>query len=332
MRTPGSLAQRGSALALLAFLVAPMPTGAQSNNGGLDLLLPIGARATAMGTAFAAEQGSEAVWWNPAGIARMTKPEFALDHFQNTFIKGGEAVSLILPAGAIGVFGIAARLFSYDSSATTTGNAEEVGISRPRSVALGASFAASFGQRLSAGVSFRVYQLSVPCSGICSEVFSTSFTSSTVDAGIQFRPTPTSPAQIGVLLSNIGPNLQVHDQPQADALPARLHVGASYQPTSPSWDPALRVKGTAEFVSTPAFSSREFHFGGEVGYLSGQTTLQIRAGYVLQTSNGSEGGTGPSIGLGLSSGRVQLDLARIFETFSTGLGSPPTYISIRVGL
>jgi hypothetical protein len=29
---------------------------------------------------------------------------------------------------------------------------------------------------------------------------------------------------------------------------------------------------------------------------------------------------------------VQLDLARIFESFSSGLGKPPTYISIRIGL
>ena len=323
----------GRLLALLALAFAPAGARAQTNSGALDLLLPIGARATAMGSAFVAEQGSEAIWWNPAGIARLTKPEFSIDHFENIFLSGGDAVSLILPAGPVGVFGIAARLFTYDSSSTTSKTGEDIGITSPRSIALGASFAASFGQRFSAGLSFRVYQISVTCSGVCSDAFATSPYTGYLDAGIQFRPSPTGPLQIGVLVSNLGPNLQVHDQPQADALPARLHMGVSYLPTSPNWDPALRVKGTAEFVSSLALSSKELHVGGELGYTSGATLLFVRGGYVMQGAiAGGERGTGPSVGLGLASGRVQVDLARIFETFSTNLGKPPTYISIRVSL
>lgn len=323
----------GRLLALLAVALAPAAIRAQTNSGALDLLYPIGARATAMGSAYVAEQGGEAIWWNPAGIARLTKPEFAIDHFENIFVSGGDAVSFILPAGAVGVFGIAARLFNYDSLSTTSQTGEDIGISSPRSIALGASFAASFGQRFSAGLSLRVYQISVACSGVCSDVFATSPYTGYLDAGVQFRPSPTGPLQIGILLSNMGPNLQVHDQPQADALPARLHVGVSYQPTSATWDPALRVKGTAEFVSSMALSSKELHLGGELGYSSGSTLLFVRGGYVVQgATDGGERGTGPSFGLGLASGRVQVDLARVFETLSTNLGKPPTYISIRVGL
>ena len=286
-----------------------------------------------MGAAYAAEQGSEAIWWNPAGLARMTKPEFGIDHFENIFVAGGDAVSLVLPAGVVGVFGIAARLFNYDTSSTTSSTGEEIGITNPRSIALGATFAAAFGQRLSAGVSLRLYQFSVVCSGACGSVFATNPYTGYLDAGVQFRPAPTGSLQFGVLLSNLGPNLQVHDQPQADALPARLHVGVSYQPTSPHWDPALRVKGAAEFVSSLALGSKELHLGGEVGYASGATMLFARGGYVLQASSGDgERGTGPSVGLGIASGRVQVDLARVFETLSTNFGKPPTYISIRVGL
>ena len=328
--------RRGSRLlALIGIGIALVPATvrAQTNSGALDLLLPIGARATAMGAASVAEQGSEAIWWNPAGLARLTKPAFALDHFENIFVTSGDAISFILPAGAVGVFGIAARLFNYDTLSTTSQTGEDIGITSPRSIAVGASFAASFGQRFSAGFSFRVYQLNVACSGVCADVFPTSPYTGYLDAGIQFRPSAAGPLQFGVLLRNVGPNLQVHDQPQADALPARLHVGMSYQPTSPSWDPSLRVTGTAEFVSSPALSSKELHFGGELAYTSGSTLLLVRGGYVMQgATGGGERGTGPSIGVGLASGRVQVDLARIFETFSTNLGKPPTYISIRVGL
>lgn len=320
-------------LALFVIVLVPVIARAQTNSGALDLLKPIGARATAMGTAYVAEQGSEAIWWNPAGIARMTKPEFAIDHFEDIFVVGGDALSLILPAGAVGVFGISARLFNYDTLSTTSTSGEDIGTTNPRSIALGATFAASFGQRFSAGLSLRMYQFNVVCSGACGDAFTTNPYTGYLDAGVQFRPTVTSPLELGVLLSNMGPNLQVHDQPQADALPARMHVGASYRPTSAGWDPALKVKGTAEFVSSLALSSKELHFGAEVGYASGSTLLLARGGYVFQgTTGGEERGTGASFGVGLASGRVQVDIARVFETLSTNLGKPPTYISIRVGL
>ena len=322
----------GRLLVLVAVGLVPASGRAQTNSGALDLLYPIGARATAMGAAYSAEQGSEAIWWNPAGISRMIKPEFGIDHFEN-FILAGDAVSLILPAGAVGVFGLAARLFNYDTIPGTGVAGESVGITNPRSISLGATFAASFGQRFSAGLSFRLYQINVACSGVCSDAIATAPYTGYVDAGVQFRPSPTSPVQAGVFLSNLGPNLQVHDQPQADALPARLHIGASYQPASAGWDPAVRVRGTAEIVSSVALSSKELHVGAELGYTSASTLLLVRGGYIVQAvADGSERGTGPSLGLGIASGRVQLDLARIFETFSTNLGKPPTYISIRVGL
>lgn len=310
-----------------------MGAWAQTNSGALDLLKPIGARATAMGAAYAAEQGGDAVWWNPAGLARMTKPEFALDHFADVFVASGDAISLILPAGAAGVFGLEARLFNFDTTSTTTGTGEEIGITTPRSISVGATYAASFGPRFSAGLSLRFYQFKVACSGACADIFATDPYTGYLDAGLQFRPSPSGPLQFGVVLSNLGPNLQVHDKPQADALPTRIHLGGSYRPTSAAWDPALHLAGTAELVSSLAFSSKEVHVGGEVAYASGTTMLFARAGYVLQ-AQGADGerNTGPSFGAGIASGRVKIDFARVLETVSTGLGVPPTYISIRLGL
>ena len=320
------------ALALLATLWPFAATRAQTNSGALDLLVPIGARATSMGAAFVAEEGSEALWWNPAGLARLTKPQFALDHFATFQITSGDAVSFIVPAGVVGVFGIGARLFNFGETESTSDQNEVIGISTIRSVTVGASFAATFGPRLNGGVSLRLYNFAAPCSGICTDLVVEGVNTGFFDAGIQFRPSPTGPFTFGASFSNLGPNLQVNNKAQADQLPARVHLGLSYRPTSETWDPRLRVRTTAELTTTPAFSSREFRAGGEVGYVSGETTLLVRAGYAHQTSTGSESSLGPSLGLGLANKRVELDFARIFETFSTGLGKPPTYISIRVGL
>lgn len=319
-------------LTVAILLCASVRARAQSINAALDLLLPIGARATALGTAVVAEAGSDAIWWNPAGLARLTKPVFALDHFATFQIESGDAVSLVLPAGPVGVFAIGARLFNFGTTTTTGTNNEELGSSSLRSIAVGGSFAASFGERFSAGLSFRLYQLSAPCSGICDNVVSGDFSTGVVDAGVQYRPSAASPFEFGAVLSNMGPNLQVHDQLQADELPARLHVGMSYRPTSPGWDPAIRVRTNVEFVSTPALSTREVHVGGELGYVSEQATVSLRGGYIYQESSGPESSVGPSIGFGLTSGRVRLDFAQVFDTFSTGLGKTPRFVSIRVGL
>ena len=328
----GARARQSRYFLLAALLLAPVNVRGQSVNGALDVLFPTGARATSMGTAVAAEQGGEALWWNPAGIARLTKPEFALDHFATFVVESGDAASFILPAGPVGVFAISGRLLNYGTTTNKDVNNVELGTSSVRSVVFGGTFAAAFGDRVSAGVTFRLYRLTAPCSGVCYNVVVADARSALVDAGIQFQPSLASPFSFGAVLSNVGPDLQVHDQPQADALPARLHLGMSYRPTSSQWDPALRVRTSIEFVATPSLSRGEVHLGGEVGYVSGQATLYLRGGYIYEQSGGPESSVGPSLGFGIASGRVQLDFAQVFDSFSTGLGKPPRYVSIRIGL
>jgi hypothetical protein len=296
---------------------------AQANSGALDLLYPIGARATGMGTAFVAEQGSESVWWNPAGLARMTKPEFALDHLEFIFIKG-DAISFVLPAKPIGVFAISARIFDYGQIEERDSLDNPLGDFPNRTIVLGASFAADLGSSFDAGVTYHLYRGQA---GLLP-----SYVTSTVDAGVQYRPKSTVPLRIAFEIRNLGLSVQVHDKPQADPPPTRLHLGASYDPSFPQFPKELTTRVTAEVVSDKSFENRELRVGSQLGYAAGPSHLLVRAGYVVQQGEGSGLLAGPSLGLGLTSGRVQLDLARIFESFSTGLGTAPTYISIRVGL
>ena len=315
----------GLALALAAI---GRPLAAQANNGALDLLLPIGARAAGMGGAFAAEQGSEAVWWNPAGMARLTKAEFGLDHFETVFIKG-DALSLIIPVRSVGALGLSARLFNYGESTRVDSGGVETGTLLNRTVVFGASFSAPVGKNFDAGVTFHLYQGRNDCVGVCDSGL---FTTSAVDAGVQFRPAADVPFRIGLEVRNLGPSLQVQDKPQADALPTRLHLGATYDPMFAQLSQDIKVRGSAEVVTGLGLGDPEFRAGVQAGYVTAQSTLLVRAGYVVQPGSGGSSSTGPSLGIGLGQGRVALDLSRIFETFSTGLGTPPTYISIRVRL
>jgi hypothetical protein len=310
-------------LALLAAIVSPSFARAQANSGALDLLYPIGARAIGLGTAFVTEQGSEAVWWNPAGLSRMSKPEFALDHFELLLMKG-DAASFILPVKPVGVFAISARLFDYGSQEVRDTLDNPLGEFPNRTFVLGASFAADFGSSFDAGVTYHLFRGQAG--------LNPSFGTSAVDVGVQYRPLADKPLRFGFEVRNLGLSLQVHDAAQADALPTRLHLGATYDPTFAQVPKEITTRVTAEAVSDASFQNREFRLGAQLGYMSGPSRLLIRAGYVMQQEEGSSILGGPSLGFGLTSGRVQLDLARIFESFSTGLGTPPTYISIRVGL
>jgi hypothetical protein len=315
--------------ALAALPLAPRLGLAQANNGALDLVAPIGAHATGMGTAFVAEEGSESIWWNPAGMARLDHSAFAIDHSENFFVKD-DGISLIAAINRLGAAGITARYFNYGAQPAVDIVGNETGELLTRSIALGASFATTFGPRVNGGVTYRLYQSRIDCSGLCEGQETGSSTTSAVDVGVQFSPLPGRPLRIGAEVRNLGLSLQVKDKPQADALPTRLHVGAAFDPRFEGMVPELTLRTTAEIVSAPDLGNAEVHVGGQVGYKTGSTTLIARGGYVWQQGGGIS--SGPALGLGLASRRVQLDLARIFEDFSSTLGKPPTYISIRVGL
>src|SRR5688500_16375073 len=70
-----------------------------ATEGALFLLLRVGARAVGIGQATAAAiEGSEAVWWNPAGLARQAKRELAIHHSEPFPESTQDVVSFIVPS------------------------------------------------------------------------------------------------------------------------------------------------------------------------------------------------------------------------------------------
>src|SRR5213592_3735437 len=67
----------------------------------------------------------------------------------------------------------------------------------------------------------------------------------------------------------------------------------------------------------------EMRVGIDVGY---QQLLRLRSGYAFVR----DGLSGPSVGMGVSSGSVGLDLARTFLTGSDLSAANPTFFSFRV--
>lgn len=333
MRPSRCSAARGAAAIAAALLVAgaTRPAAAQSASAGIEggafLLLPVGARAVALGQAATADGGtSESVFWNPAGLAALAKPEFALFHY-NAFFGTGDAIVLAAPTSVLGTFALTAYLVNYGDLAVTqaTTGPTPVGVVSPRNIALMASYATDLGG-LDAGLTYKLVQFRVDCSGDCTGVPSVAGTSNAVDVGLRYTIGGWRPVVVGVSLKNLGFDLQVTDRAQADPLPTRLAVGVSAELLRPAaglqgFD--ARVLADVESPVLEGAPSPVTLVGVETGV---GDELRIRAGYAFLNSDAR----GPSLGVGVKLGSIAFDLARTFSQADDIGGSSPVQINFRV--
>jgi hypothetical protein len=302
------------AVAAIAALCAPIGVFAQkpATEGALFLLLPIGARAVGEGQAVVADEpGSEAVWWNPAAIARGDKRELAIHHSQ-TIIAKGDAVTLVIPSALLGVLAIGANVVNYGRQEITD-TVGSVGVLIPQNLVY------------AAGISYKIVQLRLDCSGGCAGVPTVSASSSALDAGVQARLTGLTPATVGIAIRNVGPRLQVNDKDQSDPLPTRIQAGVSVDvPNVQGMPPELKVRVLGDVLSDVHFSSPSPRFGISIGY---RDRAFFRTGYLFDRGEGE--GAGPSLGFGVTTGTLVLDIGRIVRGLSAEADKPPTYVSLR---
>lgn len=319
-----------AAVAAIAILSAAWPAtlsaqGGLSTEGALFLLVPVGARTVGTGQTLAAvESGVESLWGNPAGIARATKKELSLHHSQ-TVVATGEVLGFVYPAGKAGVLGAGVQLFDYGAQEVTDPiNDTPVGQLLPRSIVALATYAATLGPSLRAGVSFKLAQSQLGCSGPCANVTTFNSTATAVDAGVQWGAARKDSLTFGVAVRSLGSRLQVNDRPQADPLPMRLHLGAQAMvPAVATALPGAELRWTAEVVSRASMQQPALRVGAELGL---QKQLYLRGGY----ASGLGEVAGAAMGLGFVRGRLALDFARVFGGFSSDAGTPPTYLTLRV--
>jgi hypothetical protein len=321
MRRPRSSLRVAIAFAvgMLSWTGPVLAQGDVATEGALFLLLPVGARAVGMGHAVVADRaGSEAVWWNPSGLARLESYEVAIHHSQN-LIATGDAVSIILPFPILGVFGVSANVLNYGEQEINDGTSV-VGALLPRSFVYAATYATPVGPRLGAGITYKVVQLRFDCTGSCPPSARIAATTSALDLGIQYDLQPQSPVTIGVAVRNLGLRVQVNDSEQADPLPTRVQLGVSYR--LPAFqqlkDTEFRVSG--DLVDKLRVENPSGRVGFELIY---QKRYYFRSGYVL------EDGGGPAIGAGFGAGGLFVDFARVMGGLYAEAGEPPVHVSLR---
>jgi len=317
---------RSSALSLLAALTVAAPLAAQQAEGGAFLLLPVGARSTALGQAANADGGTtEAMYWNPAGLAGMRHGEAAVHHY-NAFFGTGDALAIAVPVPAMGTFGIGAYIVDYGQfDVTPPGGSTPIGSLSSRNIALSASFATELGA-LAAGITYKLVQFRVDCTGDCSNVPTAIGTTHAVDIGIQTAPFAI-PIVLAVTVRNLGFPLQVNNQAQADPLPTRIVVGLKW----PMVRPAAGADALDLTILADVQSGVRAGIGPAplVGIETGvRDVVRLRAGYAFLDSQAK----GPSLGLGVQVGRLGVDLARTFYATDDIADKEPVHLSVRLAL
>jgi hypothetical protein len=316
-------------LALAASVVAAAPGGAQTGaaeDGALFLLLPVGARSVGVGQAVVAgNQGSEAVWWNAAALARAEKPEAAIHHSQS-IIGTGDAISLVYPSSLLGVLALSVNILNYGDLPVTDAAGTTVGTILPRSFVYAGTYATSIGDRLGAGITYKVLQFRLDCSGLCPAGATFSTSTSALDVGLQYELSPRIPVAIGAAVRNLGPRLQVNDSPQSDPLPGRVQFGVLYRlPGVERYARDTEVHVTGDLIDELRVDEPSTHVGADVIW---QKRVHVRAGYVFRPDDRDEG-AGPAVGFGLAAGSLVFDIAREFQGLSADAGEAPTYLSLR---
>lgn len=302
------------------------------NSAALFLLLPIGAQSIGMGQTAAAYEGhGEAVFLNPAGVGSLSDNEFTL-HTAHLAAGTSNALTVFLPRRGVGVFGASFDLLDYgDQPVTDSTTGATIGRIASRNFALLATFATQLTGSFSLGVTYKLIAFRVDCTGQGCDAVPGRGQGQThaLDVGGQFSVGPDHAFRVGIALRNFGFPLQVNNKDQADPLPTRLVVGAAYR---------VMLRPAADFPGADRFDVRVaadvespwreagnpgVRVGVDVGY---REVVRVRGGYAFVR----EGLSGPSIGVGVATGSIGVDLAQTFLAATDLVVANPTFISFRV--
>ena len=302
------------------------------NNAAIFLLQPVGARTVGHGETAVADTllGTEGLWWNPAGMARNRKREFAVHHTQGVFFSTTDLLAVTIPSRALGTIGAGYFLQQYENTPATNGEGAETGVNTNKYHVLNAGYATPVGKRLSAGVTAKLILIRFLCNGICDATINPQFigNATAFDVGAQYTLPTRLPVTLGASLRNVGSKLRARDREQADPLPKIIQVGARASlPFAGLAKRSTTLEVMTDVVQSDAYASPSIRFGADLSYKGNYT---VRAGYkALSASDGTEKGL--TAGFGFRYNSIQLDIARRFDETTANLGStsPPTYISLR---
>ena len=323
----------------------------QGEAGAYELLMNPWARSAGLHTMTTANiSGVEAIRLNVAGLSRIGQTEIQLGHA--IYLDGVDinmnALGLAQRVGKNGAFGVSLMALDFGEIPLTTVNQPEgTGVTfSPSFFNLGLSYAHTFENKVSVGVTFRAINEST------SDVQAFGFG---IDAGVQYVTGPQDNFKFGISLRNVGSrmsfkgeglavqlaapdnvesyNLTYDTRSTAFEIPSLLNIGLSY-------DFIVGERNRLTFVSNftaHSFSQDEIGAGIEFSY---QDIFMVRGGYKTDFGAG-DSTVGDQVYSGIAAGatlniplskennnRVGLDYAYRFTRVWNGTHN----LSLRIAL
>lgn len=311
----------------------------RGNAGGVQVLLPIGARGTALGGSnLATTKGLEAIHWNPAGVSHISGTgEAMFSHMNYIADIGVNYGAIAINAEDFGTIALSIKSLDFGNIDVTTEDFPEGTGSTysPSFSVIGLTYSRMLTDRISVGATVKL---------ISENIVRTSATGFGFDAGVQYSFSADSPLpglKFAVALKNLGPSMQYDGEdlermvlpPNSDPsnverplkfssqefeLPSMLDLGVSYDYSITEEN---RVTVNTIFQNSN-FGSDEFRGGLEYAF---NEQLFLRGGYTYAPSQGATStasifgaSAGAGVNLDLGGMVIQVDYAYRETDFFNG--------------
>jgi len=284
------------------------------SSAATELLIPVGARGTAMGGAnMAVSEGVESIHWNPAGLARV---RYAAEAMVSSMAYIADIRMNYAAVGLrferIGTFALSVRALDFGEVLLTSNDDPYGDAGRtfdPGFITVGLSYARQFTDAITFGLTGKV---------ISEKMERATGSGVAFDLGVQYHSVGgIQGLNIGVALKNYGPAMTFggsglmhkaittegrrpeqyfRSEAATFELPSTLDMGVSYM---------RNVNDNVAFTVNSAFVNNNlalnsYNFGGEVAYELGTLSLMGRGGYsYTETGDSDESIFGPTFGFGI---------------------------------
>lgn len=267
--------------ALLLALDVYAGGGNRTGTGGASqLLVPVGPRGIAMGESnIATSYGVESLFWNPAGVAKMSNStDVMFSHMNYIADIGVEYGAVAVNFEGFGVLSLSVKSLSIgDILITTTTDPDGLGgaVFSPQNLTAGISYSRELTERIAIGVTANL---------ITETISQVSATGVAFNVGVVYRDLANiNGLSMGVVLKNLGPQMK-YDGPglltlaSVDAqarspqyykidsapfnLPSSFEIGLGYKPVL---DDVNSLQFSGNFMNNN-FSADEYKLGAEYGY------------------------------------------------------------------
>jgi hypothetical protein len=298
-----------------------------------QLLIPVGAVSIALGGAgLATSTGIEAMYWNPAGLAREGNgTDVMFSHMSYLADISVEYAGVSTRLGSLGSVGLSMKSLAVGTIPVTTEDAPDgTGeTASPTFLVVGGTFSRQISEKIFAGITANIIYESMDRVSASGVAFS---------AGVQYLGLGgIEGLSLGVAVKNVGPGMTY----DGSGLLRNAEIGDASRGTSPVKIQAARadLPSTIEFglgysfalsdrnnlrissvFQNNNYSEDEYRFGGEYLY---DNLVALRAGMTISPQDaGNEYIYGPSGGLGIhtlvNEVRVSVDYAYRWVRYFSG--------------